>query len=264
MDEEHGQRRDACSENPCFKGNSREGAGRSSGGGDSSDLDLLQKCIQTLKKKGVWQGIALTRGRSRFIVKLQFPHGSLTRDRSPMGSFGEDLRKERLARSFALEDISAVTKISQRHLIALEQEKFRLLPGGILSKGIVRGYANAIGLDPQEWTERFLQADDTGGQTADDDSGWTTFASNVGKARILHREALEERESEVVVGGRPEETSGAGVLTSERASANMPRRARAPWIFSPSGSLTTAMPPATRGQSGPSLPVLASLDALSQ
>ena len=73
-----------------------------------------------------------------------------------MGSFGEDLRKERLARGFALEDISAVTKISQRHLIALEQEKFRLLPGGILSKGIVRGYAGAIGLDPQDWTERFL------------------------------------------------------------------------------------------------------------
>jgi len=36
--------------------------------------------------------------------------------------------QERLARSVALEDISAVTKISQRHLIALEQEKFRLLP----------------------------------------------------------------------------------------------------------------------------------------
>ena len=110
-----------------------------------------------------------------------------------MGRFGEDLRKERLARSFALEDISAVTKISQRHLVALEQEKFRLLPGGILSKGIVRGYASAIGLDPQEWTERFLQAYNTAGQTADDDSGWTTFASNVGKARILRREAIEVR-----------------------------------------------------------------------
>ncbi len=110
-----------------------------------------------------------------------------------MGSFGEDLRKERIARGFALEDISAVTKIGQRHLVALEQEKFRLLPGGILSKGIVRGYASAIGLDPQEWTERFLQAFNTASQTAGDDSGWTTFASNVGKARILRREAVEVR-----------------------------------------------------------------------
>src|SRR5579863_9679754 len=112
-----------------------------------------------------------------------------------MGSFGEDLRKERLTRGVALEDISAVTKISQRHLIALEEEKFRLLPGGILSKGIVRGYTGAIGLDPQDWTQRFLEASNTSGQIEDNDrdSGWTTFASNVGKARILRREALEVR-----------------------------------------------------------------------
>ena len=134
----------------------------------------------------------MTHGQSRFIVKVKFLHGSLTRVWSPMGSFGEDLRKERLARGFALEDISAVTKISQRHLTALEEEKFGLLPGGILSKGIVRGYTGAIGLDPQDWTERFLEASNTAGQTADD-SGWTTFASNVGKARILRREALEIR-----------------------------------------------------------------------
>lgn len=110
-----------------------------------------------------------------------------------MGNFGEDLRKERLTRGVALEDISAVTKISQRHLLALEQERFRLLPGGILSKGIVRGYAGALGLDTQDWTQRFLRACDASGQLSDDERGWTTFASNVGKARILHREAVEVR-----------------------------------------------------------------------
>ena len=110
-----------------------------------------------------------------------------------MGNFGEDLRKERLTRGVALEDISAVTKISRRHLIALEQERFRLLPGGILSKGIVRGYAGALGLDPQDWTERFLRACDASGQMSDDERDWTTFASNVGKARLLRREAVELR-----------------------------------------------------------------------
>src|SRR5271154_3405637 len=99
-----------------------------------------------------------------------------------MGSFGEDLRMERLARGIALEDITAVTKISQRHLLALEQERFRLLPGGILSKGIVRGYAGALGLDQQDWTQRFLSASDAVGDAMDDDRGWTAFASNVGKA----------------------------------------------------------------------------------
>jgi cytoskeletal protein RodZ len=110
-----------------------------------------------------------------------------------MENFGEELRKERLARGVALEDISAVTKISRRHLVALEQERFRLLPGGILSKGIVRGYAGALGLDAQDWTDRFLRACDASGQTSDDERGWTTFASNVGKARILRREAVEVR-----------------------------------------------------------------------
>jgi len=110
-----------------------------------------------------------------------------------MPSFGEDLRRERLSRGVALEDITAITKIAQRHLIALEQERFRLLPGGILNKGIVRGYASALGLDQQDWTDRFMRAYSASGQMMDDERGWTAFASNVGRARILRREALEMR-----------------------------------------------------------------------
>jgi cytoskeletal protein RodZ len=110
-----------------------------------------------------------------------------------MGNFGEDLRMERLSRGVALEDITAVTKISQRHLVALEQERFRLLPGGILSKGIVRGYTGALGLDQQDWTERFLKAYSASGQVMDDDRSWTAFAANVGKARMLRRDTLEQR-----------------------------------------------------------------------
>jgi len=110
-----------------------------------------------------------------------------------MSNFGEDLRMERLARGVALEDITAVTKISQHLLVALEQERFRLLPGGILSKGIVRGYAGALGLDTQDWTERFLNASRASGNVIDDDRGWTAFASNVGKARMLRRDAMELR-----------------------------------------------------------------------
>ncbi len=110
-----------------------------------------------------------------------------------MGSFGEDLRNERVSRGIALEEITAVTKISQRHLEALEQERFRLLPGGILSKGIVRGYAGAIGLDQQDWTQRFLEAYVASGQMIDDDRSWLAFASNVCKALILRHDAVEVR-----------------------------------------------------------------------
>lgn len=110
-----------------------------------------------------------------------------------MGNFGEDLRKERLARGFALEDITAVTKISQRHLLALEADHFRQLPGGILSKGIVRSYAGALGLDQQDWTERFLKACRDSGAALGDQQEWTAFAANVCRARILRHDAAEVR-----------------------------------------------------------------------
>jgi cytoskeletal protein RodZ len=110
-----------------------------------------------------------------------------------MSSFGEDLRMERLSRGIALKDITAITKISARHLEALEQERFRLLPGGILSKGIVRGYAGAVGLNQNHWTERFLKAYIASGQMLDDDRDWISFASNVGKDRMVRRQALKLR-----------------------------------------------------------------------
>jgi cytoskeleton protein RodZ len=110
-----------------------------------------------------------------------------------MGKFGEDLRMERLSRGIALEDITAVTKISQQNLLALEQEQFRQLPGGILSKGIVRGYTGALGLDQQDWTDRFLKAYTASGNVIEDSNGWTAFASNVGKSRMIRREAMELR-----------------------------------------------------------------------
>jgi cytoskeletal protein RodZ len=110
-----------------------------------------------------------------------------------MGSFGQDLRMERLARGVALEHITALTKISHHHLVALEQDRFRNLPGGILNKGIVRGYAGALGLDQRDWTDRFLKACAASGQVADDDRGWMAFASNVGRARIERHNAEELR-----------------------------------------------------------------------
>ena len=109
-----------------------------------------------------------------------------------MGSFGEDLRMERTTRGIALEHITKVTKISQHHLLALEKGEFRQLPGGILSKGIVRGYAGAIGIDQQDWTDRFVKASTDSGITIENPD-WTSFASNVGKARMQRREAAELR-----------------------------------------------------------------------
>ncbi len=100
-----------------------------------------------------------------------------------MGQFGQDLRRERENRGVALDSISGVTKISARHLLALEEENFNALPGGVLNKGIVRGYARACGMDEDAWVSRYLSAYEQSGQLKDDDQSWIEFASNVGKSR---------------------------------------------------------------------------------
>jgi cytoskeletal protein RodZ len=107
-----------------------------------------------------------------------------------MGQFGEELRRERESRGVALETISAKTKVITRYLAALEDERFEVLPGGILSKGIVRGYASTVGLDETAWVERFLAASRQQGVVESED-GWVDFVRNVGRSRASRRARFE-------------------------------------------------------------------------
>ena len=64
--------------------------------------------------------------------------------------FGDELRRERLAREISLEEISAATKISLRLLTALEQSDLKRLPAPAFTRGFIRSYAQHIGIDPEE------------------------------------------------------------------------------------------------------------------
>jgi|SRR5579859_3076392 len=97
-----------------------------------------------------------------------------------MGNFGDTLRQEREFRGITLDAITRVTKISNRHLVALEQEHFEVLPGGVFNKSMVREYARVVGLDQEEWVGRYLSAHQP---AKDDEDGWTRFAENASKAR---------------------------------------------------------------------------------
>ncbi len=99
-----------------------------------------------------------------------------------MGNFGDTLRQEREFRGITLDAITRVTKISNRHLVALEQEHFDILPGGVFNKSMVREYARVVGLDQEEWVGRYLSAHKSTGDITDDD-GWMRFAENASKAR---------------------------------------------------------------------------------
>ena len=102
-----------------------------------------------------------------------------------MSEFGIELRKERESRGIGLDTITEATKISNRHLLALEASHFDQFPGGVFNKGIVRGYARVVGLDEDAWVERFMAAYQGSGQLKDDDASWIEFAENVGKNRPI-------------------------------------------------------------------------------
>lgn len=72
-----------------------------------------------------------------------------------MGSFGENLRREREARGITLEAISKTTKISVRLLQAIESEDFDRLPGGVFNVNFVRQYAHQVGLDEDRVVTEF-------------------------------------------------------------------------------------------------------------
>jgi cytoskeleton protein RodZ len=74
-----------------------------------------------------------------------------------MGSFGENLRREREMRGVTLEEIAESTKISTRLLRALEQEHFSDLPGGVFTRSFIRHYADYLGLDSEHVLAEYRQ-----------------------------------------------------------------------------------------------------------
>src|SRR5436853_7111785 len=75
---------------------------------------------------------------------------------TPVLTFGEELRRERLIRDVPLEEISAATKISVRLLSALERSDFAKLPAPVFTRGFIRAYCLHLGLDPVEKINAYL------------------------------------------------------------------------------------------------------------
>ena len=80
-----------------------------------------------------------------------------------MVSLGEELKRERELREITLREISEATKISVRILQAIEQNNYKILPGGIFNRNFLRAYAGFIGLDPEMIVRKYQQqrADNT-------------------------------------------------------------------------------------------------------
>jgi transcriptional regulator with XRE-family HTH domain len=66
-----------------------------------------------------------------------------------MDSIGDILRRERLRRGLKLEQVSAHTKIGQQYLLAMEENRFERLPGGLFTRSFLRQYTHALDLDEE-------------------------------------------------------------------------------------------------------------------
>jgi cytoskeleton protein RodZ len=101
-----------------------------------------------------------------------------------MARFCDELRRERERRKVSIEAICEETKVSSRHLLALEAGEYGELPGGVFRKGIVRSYLAALGLDETPWIERFEASLRESGAVSADGNDWIEFAENVRRNRI--------------------------------------------------------------------------------
>jgi cytoskeleton protein RodZ len=101
-----------------------------------------------------------------------------------MERFCDELRWERERRKVSIEKICEETKVSSRHLHALEAGEYDSLPGGVFRKGIVRSYLAALGLDEASWIDRFEASLRESGAVGADATDWTEFAENVRRNRV--------------------------------------------------------------------------------
>jgi transcriptional regulator with XRE-family HTH domain len=72
--------------------------------------------------------------------------------------FGPDLRRARVKRGIALEEISCRTNVSIDLWAAMERNDFSRWPTGIYARAYVREYARAIGVDPDATVDEFCRS----------------------------------------------------------------------------------------------------------
>lgn len=65
-------------------------------------------------------------------------------------SLGEKLREAREERGFTIADVAEQTRISSLYLESIENDDYRILPGGIFNKGFVKSYAKFVGINETE------------------------------------------------------------------------------------------------------------------
>lgn len=107
-----------------------------------------------------------------------------------MFEIGSSLREARSRQGLEFEEMESRTKVRAKYLRLLEEERFDQLPGHTYTKGFLRVYADALGLDGQlyveEYNSRFV-------------AGEEDYAPRTRRVPVQRRRRSARRESRIAV-----------------------------------------------------------------
>jgi cytoskeleton protein RodZ len=90
------------------------------------------------------------------------------RDGETDGSLGKQLRRAREERGISLREISEQTRITMRHLEAIESDDYKHLPGGIFNKSFIKAYARYVKFDEKRALELYMRTARERGEPVDE------------------------------------------------------------------------------------------------
>ena len=88
-------------------------------------------------------------------AKYSFKGVEMTQSDLGLLTIGQTLREARESQKLNIETISAILKIREDHLTALEGDDFDYLPGSVYAIGFIRTYSKHLGLDASVLIERY-------------------------------------------------------------------------------------------------------------
>jgi cytoskeletal protein RodZ len=75
-----------------------------------------------------------------------------------MNELGQTLRTRREERGLTLKEVEQALNIRVKYLQAIEEENYQLIPGEVYVKGFLRNYASYLGLNGEEFVQRYKDA----------------------------------------------------------------------------------------------------------
>ncbi|UNP79145.1 DUF4115 domain-containing protein [Bacillus nitratireducens] len=67
-----------------------------------------------------------------------------------MTELGQKLTEAREAKGLSIDQLHEITKIQKRHLVAIEEGNYNVLPGAFYARAFIKQYADAVGLNGEE------------------------------------------------------------------------------------------------------------------